>query len=135
MGSFSLHAARAGWRPRRARSPRLPGVLRSRIRLALDLAPLLALLTASTPGCSNVKLAYPLMDLLIERQVQPFLKDQRTQKLAEVEIERFVEWHTREILPRYAALLRGAASRLEADQLDQAAVARLVRRGSGSFTG
>jgi hypothetical protein len=61
-------------------------------------------------GCSRVKLGYPWLDWLLERQVNRYLDlkpDQERQ--ADAAIDAYHVWHRTVMLPRYARFLRQQA--------------------------
>ena len=77
-------------------------------------AALLILLLALIASCSAVRLSYDNADWVLTRMAGGYVDMDRDQARAfKAQLAQFHAWHRREELPRYAALLDGAAARLE----------------------
>src|SRR5512147_2304366 len=75
---------------------------------------LLVLLLALLASCSAVRLSYDNADWVLARMAGSYVDMDRDQGRAlKAQLGQFHAWHRREELPRYAAMLDEAASRLE----------------------
>src|SRR5690606_28205215 len=70
-----------------------------------------ALAATLLSGCSSLKLMYSFADDLVERQVNRYVDLDRDQaRLVDRSLDRYFEWHRRNMLPRYASFLREVAA-------------------------
>ena len=89
------------------------------MRSTAPLAPLCALLLLAASGCSSVKVGYYFLDDLMEKQVDPYLSDSASKRLAAKEIDRFKLWLKRGVMPDAAAALERVARPLAVGTLDR----------------
>lgn len=81
-------------------------------------------------GCSSMRLAYFGLDVAARNQVAFYLdlKDEDERLFAEAAMDRVLDWHQLEMLPRYAAFLREQAGVLEAGDVSRDQVMAAMRQ-------
>ena len=81
-------------------------------------------------GCSSLRLAYFGFDVAVRNQVAFYLdlEDQDERLFADAAMDRVLDWHKLEMLPRYAAFLREQAGVLEAGDVSREQVMAAMRQ-------
>ena len=81
-------------------------------------------------GCSSMRLAYFGLDVAARNQVAFYLdlEDDDERLFAEAAMDRVLDWHQLEMLPRYAAFLREQAGVLEAGDVSRDQVMAAMRQ-------
>ena len=81
-------------------------------------------------GCSSLRLAYFGLDVAARNQVAFYLdlKDEDERLFANAAVDRVLDWHQLEMLPRYAAFLREQAGVLEAGDVSREQVMAAIRQ-------
>ncbi len=78
------------------------------------------LVLCALPACSGFRLLYAFADTYIIDAADSYLDPDDTEKRhIEAKTQRFVAWHSREMLPRYADFLSASADRIEAGAVDR----------------
>lgn len=90
---------------------------------------ILALLLVCLAGCSSTRFAYNRLDFLVPWYLGDYVSLERSQEdLLDSELDQFLDWHRREELPRYIALLDRLQAMLERD-LNQDDMVSLTAEG------
>lgn len=81
-------------------------------------------------GCSSLRLAYFGLDVAARNQVAFYLdlEDESERRFADAAMDRVLDWHQLEMLPRYAAFLREQADNLEAGDVSREQVMAAMRQ-------
>lgn len=81
-------------------------------------------------GCSSLRLAYFGLDVAARNQVAFHLdlEDEDERRFADAAMDRVLDWHQVEMLPRYAAFLREQADVLEAGDVSRDQVMAAMRQ-------
>lgn len=81
-------------------------------------------------GCSSLRLAYFGLDVAARNQVAFYLdlEDEDERLFADAAMDRVLDWHQLEMLPRYAAFLREQAGVLEAGDVSREQVMAAMRQ-------
>lgn len=82
------------------------------------------LLLLTTSGCQSVKVAYYFLDDMIDKQVDPYLLDSASKRLAARQIDGFKLWLKRGVMPGAATALERIAHPIAHGKLDRAEFSR-----------
>ncbi len=85
---------------------------------------LIAALTTGLAACSGFGLLYRFADTYITNEVEKYLElDDAEAAFVDGQVDAFVDWHSREMLPLYADLLNEYADRIVSQSLNRQAAA------------